>query len=56
MADSLGTQASNIFTLHRLAGLAALALLLIGTYFSQGFARGMDVAGIVCAAIAYFSK
>lgn len=55
MAD-LGVQAKSTFSLHVLSALAALGLLGAGAFFSSGYSRGAILGGIVCAAVAYFSK
>ena len=55
MADLAG-QASSTFSLHNLAAIAALVLLGAGAFFASGYSRGAILGGIVCAAVAYFSK
>jgi hypothetical protein len=56
MVTDLGTQAKSTFNLHVLAAVAALGCLGVGAFYSSGFSRGAILAGIVCAAVAYFSK
>ena len=56
MADTIQSQAVGFFTFHRAAGAAAAICLLAGSYFASGYTRGMVVAGLVLAGIAYFSK
>lgn len=55
MADLAG-QAKSTFNLHVLAAIAALGCLGIGAFYASGFSRGFILAGVVCAAITYFSK
>jgi hypothetical protein len=55
MAD-IAAQAKSTFSLHVAAAVAALGALGVGAFYSSGFSRGAILAGIVCAAIAYFSK
>ncbi len=55
MADLVG-QAKSTFSLHVLAAIAALGLLGAGAFFASGYSRGSILAGVVCAAVAYFSK
>lgn len=55
MAD-LTQQAKSTFNLHVIAAVAALGALGVGAFYSSGFSRGAILAGIVCAAVAYFSK
>lgn len=55
MAD-LAAQAKSTFNLHVIAALAALGCLGVGAFYASGFSRGAILAGVVCAAIAYFSK
>ena len=52
----LATQAKSTFSLHVLAALAGLGCLGVGAFYASGFSRGFILAGIVCSAIAYFSK
>ena len=55
-AGGLSGQAKSTFSLHVLAAIAALVSLGGGAFYASGLSRGFILAGLACAAVAYFSK